>query len=245
MVARTVANSWYAPDDLFATFALNFARDVIKTDFCVASLAIIASLMQFSLLAGFWQYIFSKSHVNILILGLDDAGKTTILEQMKGIYKKVPGIPPAKIPPTVGLNGKTGSVQPTLLGSISNLSDECITIAPVSCAVGKMDVDGVSITFWDVGGQVRVRPLWDKYYADAHGLIFVIDSADTSRFEEAQLAFNAVREQGDLHGIPFMLLANKQDLPDACSQADIAAQFDTHKITTVPFKLQPVSALTW
>jgi ADP-ribosylation factor family len=67
----------------------------------------LASLLQFSLLAGFWQYIFSKSHVNILILGLDDAGKTTILEQMKGIYKKVPGIPPAKIPPTVGLNGKT------------------------------------------------------------------------------------------------------------------------------------------
>lgn len=30
----------------------------------------------------------------------------TLLEQMKGIFKKVQGIPPSKIPPTVGLNGK-------------------------------------------------------------------------------------------------------------------------------------------
>lgn len=37
--------------------------------------------------------------------------------------------------------------------------------------------------------QVRVRSLWEKYYADAHGLIFVIDSADVGRFEEARMAF--------------------------------------------------------
>lgn len=33
----------------------------------------------------------------------------TLLEQMKGIFKKVPGIPPSKIPPTVGLNGEGGT----------------------------------------------------------------------------------------------------------------------------------------
>lgn len=37
--------------------------------------------------------------------------------------------------------------------------------------------------------QVRVRSLWEKYYADAHGLIFVMDSADVGRFEEARMAF--------------------------------------------------------
>lgn len=36
---------------------------------------------------------------------------------------------------------------------------------------------------------MRVRSLWDKYYADAHGLIFVMDSADVGRFEEARMAF--------------------------------------------------------
>ncbi|CAM9316709.1 unnamed protein product, partial [Ectocarpus sp. 8 AP-2014] len=81
----------------------------------------------FSLIAGLIRYLFSKTEVNVLILGLDYAGKTTLLEQMKGIFKKVQGIPPSKIPPTVGLN------------------------------VGKMDVGGCKLTFWDLGGQVRLR----------------------------------------------------------------------------------------
>ncbi|CAM9108216.1 unnamed protein product, partial [Phaeothamnion confervicola] len=169
---------------------------------------------QFSLLAGLFHYLFSKTDVNILIVGLDYAGKTTLLEQMKGIFKKVQGIPPHKIPPTVGLN------------------------------VGKMDIQSCSVTFWDLGGQSRVRSLWERYYEDAHGLIFVIDAADASRFEEAQLAFDAVREQAELHGMPTMLFANKQDLPDAVPGAEVAAMFDTHKITSVPFRMQPVSGLT-
>eukprot|EP00611_Tribonema_gayanum_P010465 TRINITY_DN2049_c0_g1_i1.p1 TRINITY_DN2049_c0_g1~~TRINITY_DN2049_c0_g1_i1.p1 ORF type:complete len:193 (-),score=68.52 TRINITY_DN2049_c0_g1_i1:49-627(-) len=168
----------------------------------------------FSLLAGLWRYLTSKTQVNVLILGLDDAGKTTLLEQMKGIFKKVPGIPPAKIPPTIGLN------------------------------VAKMDIGGVSVTFWDVGGQVRLRALWERYYADAHALVCVMDSADAARFEEAQLAFHAVREQAELHALPLLLLANKQDVAGACSGGDIAAQFDAHKVTGVPFRVHAVSALS-
>ena len=46
----------------------------------------------------------SKVEVQVLILGLDHAGKTTLLEQMKGLFNKQPGIPPERIPPTIGLN---------------------------------------------------------------------------------------------------------------------------------------------
>lgn len=42
--------------------------------------------------------------------------------------------------------------------------------------------------------KVRVRSLWEKYYSDAHGLIFVMDSADVGRFEEARLAFGEGRD---------------------------------------------------
>ena len=37
--------------------------------------------------------------------------------------------------------------------------------------------------------QVRMRSIWDKYYSDAHGVVFVIDAADVARIEEARLAF--------------------------------------------------------
>jgi hypothetical protein len=37
-----------------------------------------------------------------------------------------------------------------------------------------------------VGGQDRLRKLWRHYYKDNDALIFVIDSADRERFEEAK-----------------------------------------------------------
>lgn len=169
----------------------------------------------FSLLSGFWQYLFAKTELHILILGLDHAGKTTFLEQMKGIFKKMPGIPPERIPPTIGLN------------------------------IGKMDVDKCRVIFWDLGGQVRMRSIWEKYYAEAHGMIFVIDSADVGRFEEARLAFDAVRQHEELSGIPVMLLANKQDLPGALAAEDIAMHFEVPNLPRrTMFRLQPASCLT-
>lgn len=56
---------------------------------------------------------------------------------------------------------------------------------------------------------------------------------------------DTVKEQGELHGVPLMMLANKQDLPEAIPVADISVQFDMHKITKVAFRLQPCSGLTW
>jgi ABC-type phosphate/phosphonate transport system ATPase subunit len=58
----------------------------------------------FSLLQGFWQYLFAKPNLHVLIIGLDHAGKTTLLEKIKFVFGNQEGIPPAKIPPTVGMN---------------------------------------------------------------------------------------------------------------------------------------------
>nr|QXF29029.1 Arfrp1 [Vischeria sp. CAUP Q 202] len=168
----------------------------------------------FSLLAGLLRYFFSKTEVHVLILGLDHAGKTTLLEQSKGIFRKISGIPPEKITPTVGLN------------------------------VGKMDIESCFVILWDLGGQVRMRSIWDKYYSDAHGVIFVLDAADVARFEEAKLAFASIVEHDALHGVPVLLFANKQDLPGALSSDDIAASLEVGKVQNHRTRVQPCSALT-
>mmetsp|Transcript_25557 Transcript_25557/g.33424 ORF Transcript_25557/g.33424 Transcript_25557/m.33424 type:complete len:194 (-) Transcript_25557:57-638(-) len=168
----------------------------------------------FSLIAGFWNYLFSKTEVNILILGLDYAGKTTILEQLKGIFGRKPGISPEKIPPTIGLN------------------------------IGRLEINNCKITIWDLGGQVRMRSIWEKYYKDTHGMIFVIDSADVARFEEAKLAFDTLLHHPNLDEIPIMLMANKQDLPNAIHREDISVNFEEASVKSRSIRVQGASAIT-
>lgn len=34
--------------------------------------------------------------------------------------------------------------------------------------------------------QERLRVIWNKYYSESHGIVFVIDSANEARFQEAK-----------------------------------------------------------
>jgi ADP-ribosylation factor related protein 1 len=168
----------------------------------------------FGLLGGLYSHVTAQTELSILILGLDNAGKTTLLEQMKGIFKKMSGIPPDRIPPTIGLN------------------------------IGKMDVSRCKCLFWDLGGQISMRSIWEKYYKEAHGLIFVVDSADPGRFEEARLAFETVRAHEELRDVPVVLIANKIDLPGAVGKEEIEKIFAASCANPALFRVVPSSCLT-
>ena len=70
---------------------------------------------------------------------------------------------------------------------------------------------------WDVGGQDKLRPLWRSYTRATDGIIFVVDSCKHERFEEAKLELQKIYKscQSKSGGIPLLILANKQDLPNA------------------------------
>lgn len=44
----------------------------------------------------------------------------------------------------------------------------------------------------DVGGQDKIRPLWRHYFVGTQALIFVIDSCDHERFEEARIELHKI-----------------------------------------------------
>ncbi|XP_037357268.1 ADP-ribosylation factor-related protein 1 isoform X2 [Talpa occidentalis] len=115
----------------------------------------------YTLLSGLYKYMFRKDEYCVLILGLDNAGKTTFLEQSKTrLSRNYRGVSLSKITTTVGLN------------------------------IGTVDVGKARLMFWDLGGQEELQSLWDKYYAECHGVIYVIDSTDEERLSESKRAFD-------------------------------------------------------
>lgn len=60
----------------------------------------------FTLLSDIYASWNRKEEYSILILGLDDAGKTTLLERIKA-NRGLPALPQDRITPTVGQNSKS------------------------------------------------------------------------------------------------------------------------------------------
>ncbi|XP_037898826.1 ADP-ribosylation factor-like protein 4A isoform X1 [Glossina fuscipes] len=46
---------------------------------------------------------------------------------------------------------------------------------------------GIHFLIWDVGGQEKLRPLWRSYTRCTDGILFVVDSVDVERMEEAKM----------------------------------------------------------
>lgn len=149
---------------------------------------------------------FSDRHAKILMLGLDAAGKTTVLYKLK-LNEAVNTIP------TIGFNVET--VQP---------------------------VKNVSFTVWDVGGQDKIRPLWRHYFVGCEGLIYVVDSADKSRFKEAKGELDWILDSDEMNGVPVVILANKQDLPNAATPSVIADKLGLSGVRNRKWHVQGTSA---
>eukprot|EP00928_Gymnodinium_smaydae_P026795 TRINITY_DN20933_c0_g1_i1.p1 TRINITY_DN20933_c0_g1~~TRINITY_DN20933_c0_g1_i1.p1 ORF type:complete len:182 (-),score=38.15 TRINITY_DN20933_c0_g1_i1:125-670(-) len=117
----------------------------------------------------------------ILMVGLDNAGKSTIL------YK---------------LNlGEVISTAPTVGFNIETVT------------YGK-----ATFTVWDMGGQKQVRPLWRHHYQHAQGLIFVVDSNDPDRMEEAREEIHTTLGEEALANTVVLILGNKQDMPKSLKE---------------------------
>lgn len=84
------------------------------------------------------------------------------------------------------------------------------------------NIKGVTFVVWDIGGQDKLRPLWRSYTRCTDGIVFVVDSVDEERMEEAKMELLRTAKQADNANIPILILANKQDLPGAKDHIEIA-----------------------
>merc|ERR1712210_141482 len=135
--------------------------------------------------------LFGKKEMRILMVGLDAAGKTTVLCKLK-LGEVVTTIP------TIGFNVET------------------------------VEYKNLSFQVWDIGGQDKIRKLWRHYYQGTQGVIFVIDSSDRDRIEDAREEMDMMLREDEMRDAVLLVLANKQDLPGAMSSGEVCEKLGLH-----------------
>eukprot|EP00892_Ulva_mutabilis_P012006 jgi/Ulvmu1/9178/UM005_0278.1 len=91
--------------------------------------------------------IFNSRKYSVVVVGIDGAGKTTIISHLR----------PASA-------AKAGEQGPT-----------------IGCNIESLKHGNVGLTVIDMAGGSRYRNMWQNYYQEAEGIVFVIDSADALR----------------------------------------------------------------
>merc|ERR1712222_78622 len=156
---------------------------------------------------GLWGRILGSQEMRILMVGLDAAGKTTVLYKLK-LGEVVTTIP------TIGFNVET------------------------------VEYRNINFTVWDVGGQQKIRKLWRHYYQGTQGLIFVVDSSDRERIQDAREELSQMLSEDEMRDAILLVFANKQDLPNAMSAAEMTEKLGLHGTRNRQWFIQSACATT-
>nr|QXF29034.1 Arf1c [Gefionella okellyi] len=130
----------------------------------------------------------------VLLIGLDAAGKTTLLYKLK-LGEVVSTVP------TIGFNCE------------------------------QLKYKNLEMTMWDVGGQTKIRRLWRYYYENTDIVIFVVDSADRSRLDEAAEELHNVLQDDMMRNVKLLVFANKHDMPQAMDAGELARGLRLNKLS--------------
>jgi GTPase SAR1 family protein len=69
----------------------------------------------------------------------------------------------------------------------------------------------VKLVAWDLGLPERYQKLFSYYFQDAQAIIFVIDSNDRDRIDDAAEELNKLLKEEQLKNAVLLVLANKKD----------------------------------
>ncbi|XP_072733470.1 ADP-ribosylation factor-like protein 13A [Ciconia boyciana] len=109
----------------------------------------------------------------------------------------------------------------------------------------RLRVDRFEVTLVDLPGGQRSRSAWRSHYGAAHGLLFVLDSSDLARMEEARKVLSRVLSHPDVSGKPILLLANKQDAPAALLPCELIERLSLERLVNEnrsPCRIEPCAA---
>ncbi|GKA79711.1 ADP-ribosylation factor 2 isoform X1 [Tanacetum coccineum] len=158
--------------------------------------------------------LFAKREMRILMVGLDAAGKTTILYKLK--------------------IGEIVTTVPTIVLRVFQ--------SKLNNSFESVEYKNISFTVWDIGGQDKLRPSWRFYFQNTEGIIFAVDRNDSDRVLEARDELHKILNEDELKDAVLLVLANKQDLPNAMNAAEITDKLGPYSLHKRSWYIQSTCA---
>ena len=94
------------------------------------------------------------------------------------------------------------------------------------------------------GGQDKIRRLWRHYFQGTDGLIYVVDSSDRDRINDAKEELDKMLMEQEMENAVLLVLANKQDLPNAMTAAEVMEKLELQKLRHRKWFIQSTVAPT-
>lgn len=124
------------------------------------------------------------------------------------------------------------------------LNQDVTTIPTVGFNVETLTYKNVKFNVWDVGGQDKIRPLWRHYFSGTQGLIFVIDSNDRNRIDEARQELHRIILDREMKEALLLVFANKQDIPGAMTPTEVTEKLRLGQLKERVWYVVPSCATT-
>lgn len=118
----------------------------------------------------------NKPRIKLLLIGLDNAGKTTTVMRLLGrkywfcmhLHPFLQSFFQAIMRLTSLFQGPAEDIVPTIGFS----------------SIEMKQINKFAVEIYDLGGGAKIRDIWKNYFSLVHGIIYVVDSADEGRIPE-------------------------------------------------------------
>jgi ADP-ribosylation factor-like protein 8 len=140
------------------------------------------------------------------------------------------------------LVGLQNAGKTTLVNVISYGKVDEDTIPTVGFNMRKVSKGNVNIKLWDIGGQPKFRNMWERYCRGVSAIVYVFDAADRESIPTAQKELHDLVSKPSLQGIPLLVLANKNDLPNAVTSQEAAELMELKSLTGREVSCYSISA---
>ena len=122
---------------------------------------------------------------------------------------------------------------------------ELVTTNPtIGFTVETVDCQTIALTMWDICRHYKDKPLWRHYYQHTQAIVFVVDSSDRDRLEEARAELHDLLQEDLLRDAAVLVLANKQDLPSVMTAAELREKLELDQLHCKNWYLQSACATT-